>query len=424
MFLKDKSLIRKIGFFSLLAGAAVLFTTLTLRSMDKPSGFKMLALGRVPVEPEPAPQPKSSKPERVRGVHLTSWVAGSKKLRAKIDALFAETEINAVVVAIKEYQGEVYIPGVALAEKHKLYVNAIPDIKEYLAALKSRGVYTIARIVVFKDNGLARKKPEWAVKRPDGSVWQDHAKNAWVDPYNKEVWDYNLDIAEQAVALGFQEIQFDYIRFPSDGDIKQCRYSYAQHSSSASARALNGFLELAAKRLKPLGVETSIDIFGLTPSVQHDMGIGQKIMQMTQFVDYVSPMVYPSHYAKGEYGIPVPNAEPYKVVHKTISDAIKRMGVDSKRLRPYLQDFSLGHKYGPKEVRAQIMACEDQGIYDWLLWNPSCRYTVSALRDKNGKLPEAAVVPESMRQVLQEKTREPKTKVSTAPAAAPEGEKK
>ncbi|MBI4218086.1 MAG: hypothetical protein HY610_03115, partial [Elusimicrobia bacterium] len=163
------------------------------------------------------------------------------------------------------------------------------------------------------------------------------------------------------------------------------------------------FLEESTKRLRPLGAQVSIDIFGLTPSVQHDMGIGQKILQLAEQVDYVSPMVYPSHYAKGEYGIANPNLQPYKVVYKTMSDAKKRLGNKVSSLRPYLQDFSLGRRYGAKEVRAQILACEEQGIGQWILWNPICLYTRSALKSKDGILPSSAIVPEEMRQKLAEK---------------------
>lgn len=327
----------------------------------------------------------TQKIKNVKGIHLTSWVAGSKKARKRIGALLKETELNAIVIAIKEFHGEVYIPGVYLAEKNKLFVNAIPDIKDYLEQLKKDGIYTIARIVVFKDDGLARKMPELAVKRPDGTIWADRQNRAWLDPYNKQVWDYNLTIASRAVELGFEEIQFDYIRYPSDGNIRQCRYSYAQHDSTSAAKNLNAFLQEAARRLKPMGVELSIDIFGLTPSVEHDMGIGQKMLQILEWVDVISPMIYPSHYAKGEYGIANPNSQPYRVVHRTLSDAKKRLEKSRVRVRPYLQDFSLGFRYGTEEVKAQIKACEDLGINEWLLWSPNCRYTKGALKPKSRK---------------------------------------
>lgn len=381
---KEKSLSFKIASLTFVVSFSVLF---------------LAYLGRIPKNSsESFPQIVApvKKPEFVKGIHLTAWVAGSKKARLRIEKLLEETELNTVVIAIKEYQGEVYIPGVPMAHQYKFYVNAIPDISETLADLKKKGIYTIARIVCFKDNALAKKKPELAVKKADGSLWTDYRGIAWTDPYHKEVWEYNLSVATQAVALGFEEIQFDYIRFPSDGDIKQCRYSYAAHNASSAVKNLENFLQEASKRLKPMGVNISIDIFGLTPSVPHDMGIGQKLVELTQWVDFVSPMVYPSHYAKGEYGIPEPNRQPYHVVYRTMSDAKKKLGEKINRLRPYLQDFSLGYKYGASEVRAQIQACEDNGIFEWLLWDPNSQYTRAALRTKDGKLPALAHVPKTV----------------------------
>ncbi|OGS23998.1 MAG: hypothetical protein A2297_09815 [Elusimicrobia bacterium RIFOXYB2_FULL_48_7] len=149
-------------------------------------------------------QPVSLKPPFVRGIHLTSWMAGSKKGRAYIDTLLNETEINTVVIDIKEYLGEVYIPGAKQPEEYKTYVNAMPDCAEYIKNLKKRNIYTIARIVVFKDDLLAKRKPEWAVLNSTGGVWQDRAGNSWLDPYNKNSWNYNIGIAKRAVELGFQ----------------------------------------------------------------------------------------------------------------------------------------------------------------------------------------------------------------------------
>ncbi len=323
----------------------------------------------------------AERPDYVRGIHLTSWVAGSKRLRSSINSLFEETELNTAVIAIKEYKGEVYVSGVKEVNELGNFVNAIPDLKEYLEELKSKGVFTSARIVVFKDDKTAKEKPAWAVKTPDGEVWQDRKGISWSDPYNKDVWDYNIKIAERAAVLGFDEIQFDYIRFPSDGNTRNCRYS-VRHSSISAIGALQGFLKEAHRRLKPLGVDISICVFGLTTTANHDMGIGQRIVEMSEVIDAVCPMVYPSHYNKGEYGIDNPNAHPYETVYISISGASRRLGDMKKKLRPYLQDFSLGHKYGPKEVRAQIQACYDSGVYQWLLWSPGCKYTKDALQSK------------------------------------------
>ncbi|MFA5857998.1 MAG: putative glycoside hydrolase [Elusimicrobiota bacterium] len=328
------------------------------------------------VEPQLPPLPTE-----IRGIHLSAWAAGTEKTRALVEKYIEGTEINTIVIGIKEHEGKVYIPGVATADKIGAYQETAPDIQEYLKYLRSKGVYTIARIVVFKDKYYSKSNPKYAVKTPAGEVWTDRRGVSWSDPYQKVVWDYNIEIAKRAVELGFNEIQWDYIRFPSDGPTKLCRYSYAQHNSSSSAYALVNFLKYSREQLAPLGAKVSIDVFGLTPSVQHDMGIGQKIVLMTNEVDYVSPMCYPSHYAKGEYGLPYPNAEPYKTVYRSVSDGIAR--IPTEKMRPYLQDFSMGYKYGAFEIRSQIQATYDAGVKSWLLWDPNCKYTQEAFCAKN-----------------------------------------
>ncbi|MDR2616480.1 MAG: putative glycoside hydrolase [Endomicrobium sp.] len=316
----------------------------------------------------------------IRGIHLSAWVSGSKKYREAAVDLFDNTELNAAVIDIKEYEGHVYIDGIKIVNSYNLYEPAIPDIEQYIKQLKEKGIYTIARIVVFRDNAISRKKPELAVKNPDGTIWTDRRNVAWLDPYNKEAWQYNLQIAKKAADIGFDEIQFDYIRFPSDGNTKNCRYS-KPHSPSGASNALVGFLKEASRQLKSKGTKISIDVFGLTTTADDDLGIGQKITEMTECVDYVSPMVYPSHYGKWNYGIEEPNKEPYKVVYYSIEGALKR--IPQEKLRPWLQDFSLGYKYGKNEVRAQMQACYDNKVGNWLLWNPRCVYTKDALKDKN-----------------------------------------
>jgi|GEM_PF-612771 len=324
--------------------------------------------------------PPAKTPKYVRGIHLTAWVASSKKLRAKFEKLIDETEINCVVIDIKENDGQVYVPGYKPADTYGATLNMIPDIKTYLAHLKSKNIYTVARIVVFKDNLAPRKNMDMAVKTSAGELWKDRKGLTWLDPYSKAAWEYNIGLAEHAADLGFEEVQFDYIRFPSDGQTRECRYSQ-KHSSLTTSVALVDFLKFANERLRNKGINTSIDVFGLTTTVTHGMGIGQKMIEMSEHIDFVSPMVYPSHYAKGEYGIVNPNLNPYKTVYTSIKGAKRSMGKNSIKLRPWLQDFSLGAHYGPKQVRAQIQACYDNDIGDWLLWNPRCVYTHGALKD-------------------------------------------
>jgi hypothetical protein len=314
----------------------------------------------------------------IRGIHLSAHLAGSLSHRNKIFNLFDTTELNAVVIDIKE-EGAVFIDA-EVAKKNKTYVKRIPDLKNLIAKLKEKNVYTIARIVAFRDSLIVKAKPDLAVKNPDGTIWTDRQKASWLDPYNKSSWEYILAIAQRAVDIGFDEIQFDYIRFPSDGNTKKCRYS-KPHDSDAASKALIGFLKEANSRLKAKGAKLSIDVFGLTTTETSDMGIGQKIIEMTKWVDYVSPMVYPSHYGKWTYGIADPNKSPYKTVYHAIHGGIQRIPIE--KFRPWLQDFSLGYKYGKKEVRAQIQACYDNKVSSWLLWNVRCIYTKEALKGQD-----------------------------------------
>jgi len=315
---------------------------------------------------------------QVRGIHLTCWGAGSARNRKELLRKISNSVINTVVVAIKETDGKVYIPGVEKARLWGSNTPAITDPEAMLKDFKGAGLYTVARIVVFKDKILPKVRKDLAVRTPNGDLWRSRNGATWVDPYNREVWDYNLDIAERAAKLGFEEIQFDYIRYPSEGNTALCRYS-KPHNRQTSTRNLKEFLDYARKRLAPYKVKISADVFGLTTTVKGDMGIGQDINALAQGADYVYPMMYPSHYAPGEYNLKNPNASPYKVINRGLKDAMGRMGADYAKLRPYLQDFSLGWTYGAPEVRAQLMATRLNHLNSWVLWNAGNRYTWAAL---------------------------------------------
>jgi hypothetical protein len=316
---------------------------------------------------------------------------------------------NAVVIALKDYDGHQFVRGVPLAEKTKAFVNAIPDLPGTVKDFEDLGIYTVARVAIFKDDHLARARPDLAVHFPDGRIWTNDKGTAWVDPYKKEVWEYAVDIASRAAVAGFDEIQFDYIRFPSDGKTRQCRYSRADHSPETASAALRDFLIYAGGRLRPLGVKLSIDTFGMTTSVDSGMGIGQRLEQMADLVDYVSPMMYPSHYAKGEYGLRNPNVAPYETIHHGVKDALARLGGRTAPMRPYLQDFSLGKpRYTDAYVRAQIMAAEELGVRGWILWNAQNNYTWNA------------VAPGPVIRLPPEAPRPPKKKPTPAPAPAQE----
>lgn len=345
-------------------------------------------------------------PSQAKGMHLTVYAAASQFHKTRTNDLLDNTEMNAVVIDIKEIDGDISVKNVADGLS---YSTKVPSVLPFLKDVKSRGMYAIARIVVFRDNVMPRKRPELAVKNPDGSIWQDRKQLTWLNPYKQEAVDYILELAEKTADMGFDEIQFDYIRFPSDGNTKNCRYG-VEHSSVTASAAVVNFLKQARKRLSPKGIKISIDVFGLTTTEKTDMGIGQKIVEMTEQVDYVSPMIYPSHYNNGEYGIPNPNKEPYRTVYIALQGAKKRIPVE--KLRPWLQDFSMkGVKYGPEEIKAQIQACYDCDVKTWLLWNAACKYTKAGLKSKKNQYSYTKTSDEKIKQLL--KYKDPNTAMQT-----------
>lgn len=389
---------RRRKYYNLAVPGLALFLISSLASAQEPLSLPTTAAAEVSTAAVAAPPAGRVFTPR-RGVHLTGWTAGSPKARKRLAGDLKAAGLNAVAIAVKDVDGRLFVRDVALAQKTGAYMNAIPDLPQCVRDFKEAGIYTIARITVFKDEWLAAKRPDLAVHRPDGGVWKRRGV-PWMDPYKREVWDYNIEIASRAAAAGFDEIQFDYIRFPSEGDLKLCRYSNPGHSPKTARGNLTAFLSAAHDRLKPLGVSLSICVFGLTTTVDTGMGIGQHIAELTELVDYVAPMMYPSHYHNGEMGVKNPNREPYKTIHRGVRDAITRLGANAYKLRPYLQDFSLGYRYKAEQVRAQITAAEAMGVTSWMLWNPQNRYTWSAMTFNNrsilspGTTQFPAVVPE------------------------------
>ncbi len=314
---------------------------------------------------------------KVKGIHVTSWVAGSNVLFQKMINLLKETELNTVVIDLKEVDGIIgYEVDVPLAKEIKATQKRIRDIDKIISLCNEYGLYKIARITVFKDEQLATKKPHLAVLDKSGNLWRDDKGKAWVNPYLKEIWEYNLAIAQDAVRHGFDEIQFDYVRFPSDGQIRNCCYG-CEHSEEKAEKAINEFSKFAKQTLGTTAF-LSIDIFGLT-TCKDDVGIGQKFKNIVENIDYISPMIYPSHYAKGSYGMADPDSQAYKTIFLSLRDANQQIKGTNCKIRPWLQDFSLGTTYGASEVRAQIKAVYAQGLDEWLLWNPRCSYTKKAL---------------------------------------------
>jgi hypothetical protein len=314
-------------------------------------------------------------PEEVRGIHVTMALASlDGKLEEYLELV--DDGLNTIELDVKDENGEIGFLASAVPLAREVGA-ARPYYRPREAArlIHAKGVYLIGRVVVFEDPRLSAGRPELAVKNRDGSVWRNDAGLGWTNPYDKRVWDYNVSLAEVAARAGFDEIQFDYVRFPTDGDVDSI--VYPNKTSTPPGWVIAEFVHYAAKRLKPLGVRVSTDVFGL--SATRDLGIGQIPKRISKYVDAVYPMVYPSHYGAGEYGLENPNASPGPTVEWSLSDFRRELKTSKAELIPWLQDFSYGRTYGLADVRAQIEAARLMGARGYLLWNPLGIYTPGAL---------------------------------------------
>jgi hypothetical protein len=329
---------------------------------------------------EAIPRPIALPPDGIHGIYLTGWTAGVKRRFDALVGLVDRTELNAMVIDVKDDGKVSFDVGVPLVTKIGANRRMISHIDRLIATLGAHHILPIARIACFRDTPLAKAHPELAVQTAKGKVWFDKTHHAWLNPFDRRCWDYNVDVALSAARHGFKVIQFDYVRFPSEGKVSTLVYR-GEPKGKLRRDQIREFLEYARSRIKPEGVWFSADVFGLTSIVKDDMGIGQTRTNVAGEVDLLCPMVYPSHYAHGEYGIKDPNSSPHAIVHKSVADAVKRLQeVRTCRLCPWLQDFSLhGVRYGAKQVKAQLKAIRELGIKDFLLWNPKCRYTEAAL---------------------------------------------
>jgi hypothetical protein len=354
------------------------------------------AVVREPVPPRTpvAASERVPKPEHVRGLYLNAYAAGSTRKLAKLIDIASRTEINSFVVDVKEAGTVSYRSSVAEVAAIGADRNYVRDMRGVLAQLKANGIYPIARIVAFKDDVLAAAKPEWAVKTQDGEVWRDAAGFAWVDSFNRHVWDYNIAIAREAIEMGFSEVQWDYVRFPDVPRSLMRTAVWPAREGRTKEDGIREFLLYSREQLADLDVPITADIFGLTVSAGDDMGIGQLWEKLIDATDALLPMVYPSHFARGSYGIPIPNAAPYRTVKTAMEWAQKRTrNVENPAIiRPWLQDFTLGQpRYEAAHVRAQIQAVYDAGLSEWVLWHPGSNYTVEALADRAGVAPDYAI---------------------------------
>ena len=326
-------------------------------------------------------------PDTLRGLYVNRWAAIGTSMWRLI-AVAKETEINALVIDVKDDRGlMLYRTDVALARAVGAdTTNPMSHgrLRAVLDTMRAHDIYPIARIVVAKDPLLARARPEWAIRRRDDStkVWLDRDSTPWLDPTHPEIWKYAADISAEAVRLGFSELQFDYVRFPDEDRVIR-EGLYAKAGGRVRAQVIRDQLGDLRARLKPVGVPMAIDVFGLTATDSTDMGIGQRWEMFIDRADVVLPMIYPSHFARGTYGLSNPNAHPYTTIGRALEDAKRRTeGIaGAAKIIPWYQDFTMGApRYGAEQVRAQIQSGYDSGFHSWILWNPASRYTLEALR--------------------------------------------
>ena len=337
-------------------------------------GVDSVSLQPAPVALAPSPF-HSQLPDEIRGVHVTMALASLPGKLAQYVAL-KKDGLNTIELDVKDENGHVgFLQGIPSLARADGAAAPYYDPRAAVRQIHKAGLYLIGRVVTFEDPTTATAHPEMAIHRSDGSLWHTNGGLAWLNPYSHAAWDYDVGVAEAAAKAGFDEIQFDYVRFPSDGDLSLIRYPGPHPQPMDST--VSAFLRYAVSRLHPLGVRVSADVFGL--SATPDLGIGQFPGQLAHVVDTVYPMAYPSHYVPGEFGIPDPNAAPGKTVGDTLRDFRAQLAGTDTRLVPWLQDFSLGRTYTPADVAAQIRSARRYLTGGFMLWNASGLYTSSAL---------------------------------------------
>lgn len=343
-----------------------------------------------PVGAEDDVSEKAARPEpvKVKGIYVSGPVAGIAKMDELIN-LVDRTELNAMVIDVKNDEGKVtYKMQSDQVQELETAIRYIPDIKGLVDKCKEKDIYLIARIVAFRDPYLAEKKPEWAVHGGDGEIFRDKDGMAWINPYKREVWDYLVEIASQAAADGFDEIQFDYIRFSTD--IKEEEVDYGPEAQNTDkVEIITEFTKYLYEKLTPCGVYVAADVFGTVIDNETDQKIvGQNYVKMAENLDYICPMVYPSHYHNGAYGIAVPDAEPYATINAAAASSVRQLqtvsGQDCARVRLWLQSFTASWvpnhiSYGPEQIREQMKGAFDAGYEEWILWNATVNYQPDSL---------------------------------------------
>ncbi len=342
-------------------------------------------------------------PKPLRGIYMTSWVAGIPSWRNKLIDLADRTEINAVVIDVKDYSGHVsFETGDPFIQKLGVEEHRIRGIRQLLAQCHQHHIYTIARITVFQDPLFAKQYPQLAVQTHAGQIWRDRNGLAYMDPSAKPFWDYIVRLAGACVRAGFDEINFDYVRFPTDGNMRDMVFPLSgvvtsAHTSSSNAsgnvtiashtkaKILHEFYHYLHLQTRNLNVPISADLFGMVLTSRDDLNIGQMLEVALPDFDYICPMIYPSHYPPGFKGYANPALYPYEIVHFVLGIGTLRaekIGMSRFKIRPWLQDFNLGAHYDATKVIAEKKGTYDAGLDSWLMWDPRNHYTRGAYTDK------------------------------------------
>ena len=327
----------------------------------------------------------------VKGIFVTGFTAGGERMQELID-LVNSTDLNSMVIDVKEDIGDIMMPLDVDNEIAQSYMHDYINPEDLMTTLEDNQIYPIARIVVFKDSRLAAERPDLSYQNSDGTVWQNGSGESFVNPFLKEVWDYNVDIAIEAAKLGFKEIQFDYVRFPEafESLSSKLTYDFGEYADTEAdevqqrVNAVTDFVAYANEQLEPYDVDVSVDVFGYAATQREAPGIGQNFSQIASNVDVISSMIYPSHWGAGAFDYAAPDTEPYSVVDEYMKVENEVLGaLDSPpKSRPWLQDFTASYlgpgnylNYGAEEVEAQIQALKDNGVYEYLLWNAQNTYS-------------------------------------------------
>ncbi|WP_026905743.1 putative glycoside hydrolase [Paucisalibacillus globulus] len=332
-------------------------------------------------------------PDAVRGIYVTGHSAGGSRFNHLVD-LVKTTDLNAMVIDIKDDFGYLTFNPEKDSAFADIGQNYIKDIHDMMKTLEENQIYPIARIVVFKDSVLAEKQPELSFTE-NGAVWKNPRGEAFVNPFEKEVWEYNVELAKMAAELGFKEVQFDYVRFPEgfeqrDDELGYSKGEYADDGTDnvkQRVQAVTDFVAYAKQELEPYDIDVAVDIFGYSATIPEAPGIGQNFSKISEHVDVISSMIYPSHWSNNYFGIPFPDAEPYRLTdeYAKVENEVLSKLENPPVSRPWIQDFEAPWiyngtgipvtQYGKKEVEAQIRALKDNGINEYLIWNAGNVYS-------------------------------------------------